>query len=79
MVLIAFSAFVALASTVALADWLRTGLEEPVVLQTGPDLAETALETGGLVRRLQTGLLRTYVFFLASGAAVAALVFLVVR
>jgi NADH-quinone oxidoreductase subunit L len=64
---------------VALADWFRTDLEEPVILQTGPDLAETALDTGGLVRRLQTGLLRTYVFFVATGAAVAALVFLVVR
>ena len=63
----------------ALADWFRTDLEEPVVLQTGPDIGETALETGGLVRRLQTGLLRTYVFFLASGAAVVALVFLAVR
>jgi NADH-quinone oxidoreductase subunit L len=67
------------APAVALADGLRTELEEPVVLQTGPDLGETALETGGLVRRMQTGLLRTYVFFLATGAAVLALVFLVVR
>jgi NADH-quinone oxidoreductase subunit L len=64
---------------VALAGALRSELEEPVVLQTGPDLAETALETGGLVRRLQTGLLRTYVFFLAGGAAVLAVVFLAVR
>jgi NADH-quinone oxidoreductase subunit L len=64
---------------VALAGALRSELEEPVVLQTGPDLGETALGTGGLVRRLQTGLLRTYVFFLASGAAVLAVVFLVVR
>jgi NADH-quinone oxidoreductase subunit L len=63
----------------ALAAWTRTEFEEPAVLQTGPDLGQTALDAGGLVRRLQTGLLRTYVFFLASGAAVIAVVFLVVR
>jgi hypothetical protein len=31
------------------------------------------------VRRLQTGLLRTYVFALATGAAVIAVVFLLVK
>ena len=49
------------------------------MLQTGPDLGQTALDAGAIVRRLQTGLLRTYVFFLASGAAVIAVVFLAVR
>jgi NADH-quinone oxidoreductase subunit L len=63
----------------ALAGALRRELEEPVVLQTGPDLGQTALDTGGLVRRLQTGLLRTYVFFVASGAAVLAVVFLLTK
>jgi NADH-quinone oxidoreductase subunit L len=63
----------------ALAGVLRRELEEPVVLQTGPDLGQTALDAGGLVRRLQTGLLRTYVFFVASGAAVLAVVFLLVK
>ena len=33
----------------------------------------------GGVRRLQTGLLRTYVFFIASGIAVVGIVFLLVR
>ena len=65
--------------SVALANGLLREFEEPVVLQTGTDIGEATMETGGLVRRLQTGLLRTYVFFLATGAAVAALVFLVVR
>jgi NADH-quinone oxidoreductase subunit L len=63
----------------ALAALLRREFEEPVVLQTGPDLGQTALDVGGLVRRLQTGLLRTYVFFVASGAAVLAVVFLLTK
>jgi NADH-quinone oxidoreductase subunit L len=63
----------------ALATWTGSEIEVPVVLQTGPDLGQTALDAGGLVRRLQTGLLRTYVFFLASGAAIVAVVFLIVR
>ena len=37
------------------------------------------LEGGRLTRRLQTGLLRTYVFFLGTGIAVLAIVFLLVR
>ncbi len=63
----------------ALARRLFTDFEEPVVLASGPDLGETALEVGRGVRRLQTGLLRTYVFFLGAGMAVLAVVFLVVR
>jgi len=65
------------------AAWLATGLrrefEEPVVLQTGTDLGDTTLATGGLVRRLQTGLLRTYVFFIAAGAAAVVLAFLIAK
>jgi NADH-quinone oxidoreductase subunit L len=64
---------------VAVADGLRREFEEPVVLQTGPDLGEATLETGGLVRRLQTGLLRTYVLFLAVGAAGVVLAFLIAK
>jgi NADH-quinone oxidoreductase subunit L len=63
----------------ALSIWLCRDIEEQVVLPTGPDLGQTTLDAGALVRRLQTGLLRTYVFFLASGAAVIAVVFLIVR
>jgi NADH-quinone oxidoreductase subunit L len=58
---------------------LRREFEEPVILQTGTDLGDTTLEAGGLVRRLQTGLLRTYVFFLAAGAAAVVLAFLIAR
>jgi NADH-quinone oxidoreductase subunit L len=61
------------------ATFLRREFEEPVVLQTGPDLGEATLETGGLVRRIQTGLLRTYVLFLAAGAAAVVLAFLIAK
>jgi hypothetical protein len=37
------------------------------------------MDAARVVRRLQTGLLRTYVFFLGMGMAVLAVVFLVVR
>jgi NADH-quinone oxidoreductase subunit L len=62
-----------------LATALRREFEEPVVLQTGPDLGDTTLATGSLVRRIQTGLLRTYVLFLAAGAAGVVLAFLIAK
>ena len=58
---------------------LRREFEEPVVLQTGTDIGETTLATGSLVRRLQTGLLRTYVLFVAAGAAAVVLAFLIAK
>jgi NADH-quinone oxidoreductase subunit L len=67
------------APAVATATFLRRELEEPVVLQTGPDVGDTTLATGSLVRRLQTGLLRTYVLFLAAGAAIVVLAFLIAK
>ena len=63
----------------AVAAWARLGFEEPVVLAAGPDLGETAFDLGRVLRRVQTGLLRTYVLFLGTGIAVLAIVFLVVR
>jgi NADH-quinone oxidoreductase subunit L len=65
--------------TAALASWLHTGIEEPIILPAGPDLGLAALDTGRAVRRLQTGMLRTYVFFLGAGMAIVGVVFLVVR
>jgi NADH-quinone oxidoreductase subunit L len=62
-----------------LAHWLRRDFEEPVILAAGPDLGETAFDTGRGLRRLQNGLLRTYVLFLGTGMAVLAVVFLFVR
>jgi NADH-quinone oxidoreductase subunit L len=63
----------------ACAQWLRRDFEEPVILAAGPDLGETAFDTGRGLRRVQNGLLRTYVFFLGTGMAVLAIVFLLVR
>jgi len=63
----------------AIANALRREFEEPVVLQTGSDLGEMTIETGSLVRRIQTGLLRTYVLFLAAGAAGVVLAFLIAK
>jgi len=63
----------------AIANGLRREIEEPVILQTGSDLGEATMETGGLVRRIQTGLLRTYVLFLAAGAAAVVLAFLIAK
>ena len=62
-----------------LAARLRTEIEEPVILQGGTDIGQTALDTGGVVRRIQTGVLRTYVFFLAAGAAALVLAFLIAK
>jgi NADH-quinone oxidoreductase subunit L len=67
------------APAVWISDGLRREFEEPVVLQTGTDVGETTLATGSLVRRLQTGLLRTYVLFLAAGAAAVVLAFLIAK
>ncbi len=64
---------------VAIANGLRREIEEPVILQTGTDLGEATMETGGVVRRIQTGLLRTYVLFLAGGAAAVVLAFLIAK
>jgi len=64
---------------VATATLWRRDFEEPVVLTTGSDLGEGTLELGNATRRMQNGLLRTYVFFLGAGMAVLAVVFLAVR
>jgi NADH-quinone oxidoreductase subunit L len=64
---------------VGLTALLQRTIEDPFVLAAAPDLGETAMDAARVVRRLQTGLLRTYVFFLGMGMAVLAVVFLVVR
>ncbi|HVA29661.1 MAG TPA: NADH-quinone oxidoreductase subunit L [Gaiellaceae bacterium] len=64
---------------VALATQLRRLVEEPFVLAAGPDFGEVTMDAARLVRRLQTGMLRTYVLFLGTGMAIVAVVFLVVR
>jgi NADH-quinone oxidoreductase subunit L len=64
---------------VAISTGLRREFEEPVVLQAGTDVGDATLQAGGVVRRLQTGLLRTYVLFVAAGAAIVVLVFLIAK
>jgi NADH-quinone oxidoreductase subunit L len=63
----------------AFANLSRRDVEEAFVLAAGPDIGETAFDTGRGVRRLQTGLLRTYVFFLGTGMAVLVIVFLLAK
>jgi NADH-quinone oxidoreductase subunit L len=63
----------------AFASWLGHEIEDQMILPAGPDLATGALGAGRAVRRLQTGILRTYVLFIGMGTAVLAVVFLVVR
>ena len=60
-------------------NFLGREFEQPVVLETGPDLGDGTLATGSFVRRIQTGLLRTYVLFIAAGAAAIVLAFLIAR
>jgi NADH-quinone oxidoreductase subunit L len=64
---------------VTLATQLRRVIEDPFLLAAAPDLGETAMDAARAVRRLQTGMLRTYVLFIGMGTAVMAVVFLVVR
>ena len=65
--------------SVALVRYLQRTVEDDWILPVGGEFGEVTLETGRLTRRLQTGLLRTYVFFLGTGMAVLAIVFLLVR
>jgi NADH-quinone oxidoreductase subunit L len=58
---------------------LRRWVEGPVIAETGRDLGDETRDVGGLVARLQTGLLRTYALAIASSVAVLAIVFVAVR
>jgi len=61
------------------AAWLLAGAGFLFAASAMRAFGETALDAGRAVRRLQTGMLRTYVFFLGMGMAALAVVFLVVR
>jgi NADH-quinone oxidoreductase subunit L len=65
--------------SVAVANYFRRTTEEEWILPVGAEFGEVTLEGGRLTRRLQTGLLRTYVLLLGTGMAVMAIVFLLVR
>jgi NADH-quinone oxidoreductase subunit L len=64
---------------VAVANYFRRTTEEQWILPVSGEFGEVTLEGGRLTRRLQTGLLRTYVLLLGTGMAVMAIVFLLVR
>jgi len=65
--------------SVWVAHGLRRWVEGPVIAETGRDLGDETRDVGGLVARLQTGLLRTYALAIASSVAVLAIVFVAVR
>jgi hypothetical protein len=58
---------------------LRDALEGPWFIATPTELADDTVTVARGVRRIQTGLLRTYVLFLGTGMAVLAVVFLFVK
>ena len=65
--------------TVWLAKALFRGVEDPLIAESSTSLGQDTRDLGGIVARLQTGLVRTYVLAIASGAAVLAIVFIVVK
>jgi NADH-quinone oxidoreductase subunit L len=67
------------APAVFFARFLRRGIEEPVIADSGRDLGDDTRDLGGLVARVQTGLLRTYALAIASSVAVLAIIFVAVK
>jgi NADH-quinone oxidoreductase subunit L len=65
--------------SVWVAHAFRRWVEGPVIAETGRDLGDETRYFGGLVARLQTGLLRTYALAIASSVAVLLIVFVAVR
>ena len=65
--------------TVWLAKALYRGVEDPLIAESSTSLGEDTRDLGRIVARLQTGLVRTYVLAIASGAAVLAIVFIAVK
>jgi NADH-quinone oxidoreductase subunit L len=58
---------------------LRRWVEEPLIFDSARELGEDARDVGGLVARIQTGLLRTYALAIATSVAVLAVVFVAVK
>jgi NADH-quinone oxidoreductase subunit L len=65
--------------TVWLAKALFRGIEDPLIAESSTSLGQDTRDLGRIVARLQTGLVRTYVLAIASGAAVLAIVFIAVK
>src|SRR5205809_398956 len=58
---------------------LYRGVEGPLISDSARELGDDARDLGGLVSRIQTGLLRTYALAIASSVAVLAIVFVAVK
>jgi NADH-quinone oxidoreductase subunit L len=58
---------------------LYRGVEEPLISDSARELGDDTRDLGGLVSRVQTGLLRTYALAIASSVAVLAVVFVAVK
>jgi NADH-quinone oxidoreductase subunit L len=54
-------------------------VELPLIAGSGREIGEETRDLGGVLARLQTGLLRTYALAIASAVAVLAIVFVAVR
>jgi NADH-quinone oxidoreductase subunit L len=67
------------APAVFLANFLRRGVEQPLIADSGRDLGDDTRDLGGIVARAQTGLVRTYALAIATGVAVLAIVFVIVK
>jgi len=65
--------------SVWIAHALRRWVEGPLIAETGRDIGDETRDLGGLVARIQTGLLRTYALAIASSVAVLIIVFVAVR
>jgi NADH-quinone oxidoreductase subunit L len=65
--------------SVWLAKALQRWVERPLIADTTTELGDETRDLGGLVARIQTGLLRTYALAIASSVAVLAIVFVVVK
>jgi NADH-quinone oxidoreductase subunit L len=65
--------------TVWTAKALYRWIEKPLIADTPTELGQETRDLGGLVARLQTGLLRTYALAIASSVAVLAIVFVTVK
>jgi len=65
--------------TVWLAKALFRGIEDPLIAESSTSLGQDTRDLGRIVARIQTGLVRTYVLAIASGAAVLVIVFIAVK
>jgi NADH-quinone oxidoreductase subunit L len=65
--------------TVAFTKALYRWIEDPLIAGSTKELGDETRDLGGVVARLQTGLLRTYALAIASSVAILAIVFVAVK